>query len=452
LLVLSNPSFLNHHIDLLIWALLTFSIWGNPSHLQYIESQLKEVQVTSSEKIHIHKTGSHSGYLTYDGIDVNGKRTSDEIWERTRALEEHGDKVTKLSVVGYSLGGLIARYAIGILQSQEYFEEIEPINFVAFCSPHVGVLNPVNDRLFIKAYNLVSPHFLGHTGQQLFLNDKIGNLDGQIFPKPILVWMADPKSVFFKGLQSFKHVSLYSNVVNDRRCGWFTAAVSDNDPYHTMTNTSPSNLQVLYLKGYELVIIDQEIQVKFVKTKKVHAPSLFSKSMKWIKALGNIVLYTPLWSVYFIISSIIQRIKVSKRVHAYFRDSKNSLGHLYEYDDDDTFLNNISRTLSNKVNDRHDSFIESVNTAINTVYDQYPEDGEPDSDLVLVLEKPVLNLSPDQQYIIKNLNLLPLKKYAILIHNSKLTHAAAIVRYSLPTFDEGKVVVRHFVNEVFKQE
>ena len=75
-------------------------------------------------------------------MDVNGKRISDEVWEQTKLIEqEKGGKVTKFSVVKYSLGGLISRYCIGYLSSQGYFDNIEPINFTTFVH-HVGVLVP----------------------------------------------------------------------------------------------------------------------------------------------------------------------------------------------------------------------------------------------------------------------------------------------------------------------
>ena len=35
---------------------------------------------------------------------------------------------------------------------------------------------------------------------------------------------------------------------------------------------------------------------------------------------------------------------------------------------------------------------------------------------------------------------------------TKETHRGAIVRHEDPSFDEGKIIVRHFINEVFKIE
>ena len=102
----------NYHLIILVHG-----VWGNSSHLAYVEKQIHEnIHSYDGTILHTHKTGSHLGYLTYDGIDVNGKRISDEVWEQTKLIEqEKGGKVTKFSVVGYSLGGLISRYCIDIL-------------------------------------------------------------------------------------------------------------------------------------------------------------------------------------------------------------------------------------------------------------------------------------------------------------------------------------------------
>lgn len=41
-------------------------------------------------------------------------------------LGKNGKKVKKISIMGYSLGGLITRYAIGVLGQRGLFNTIEP--------------------------------------------------------------------------------------------------------------------------------------------------------------------------------------------------------------------------------------------------------------------------------------------------------------------------------------
>jgi hypothetical protein len=42
-------------------------------------------------------------------------------------LAKDGHDITKISFVGYSLGGLVARFAIGLLYSRGVFKEIQPV-------------------------------------------------------------------------------------------------------------------------------------------------------------------------------------------------------------------------------------------------------------------------------------------------------------------------------------
>jgi predicted alpha/beta-fold hydrolase len=42
-----------------------------------------------------------------------------------RRLEKDRNPVGKLSFVGYSMGGLVSRYAIGLLYAKGWFEKLE---------------------------------------------------------------------------------------------------------------------------------------------------------------------------------------------------------------------------------------------------------------------------------------------------------------------------------------
>lgn len=69
----------------------------------------------------------NAGSFTYDGIELGGERVTNEIEERLEELAREGHDIKRISIVGYSLGGLIARYAIGLLYSKGVFEKIEPV-------------------------------------------------------------------------------------------------------------------------------------------------------------------------------------------------------------------------------------------------------------------------------------------------------------------------------------
>jgi dienelactone hydrolase len=79
----------------------------------------------SAANLYILAAKRNSGSFTYDGIELGGERVCAEIEEELRLIEERGGKITKISIVGYSLGGLVARYAVGLLSSKGILDKLE---------------------------------------------------------------------------------------------------------------------------------------------------------------------------------------------------------------------------------------------------------------------------------------------------------------------------------------
>lgn len=79
------------------------------------------------EALHILVAKRNSGSFTYDGVERGGERVCLEIEEEIEALAKEGQEIKRLSMIGYSLGGLVARYAIGLLESKGLFEKITPV-------------------------------------------------------------------------------------------------------------------------------------------------------------------------------------------------------------------------------------------------------------------------------------------------------------------------------------
>ena len=102
--------------------------------------------------------------------------------------------ITKFSIVGYSLGidsfsksglilgGLISRYAVGLLYSRGVFEKIQPVNFTTFATPHLGIRH-INPGIFHNLANFLGPKVLSSSGRQMFIADRT--------PRPILLRMAE---------------------------------------------------------------------------------------------------------------------------------------------------------------------------------------------------------------------------------------------------------------------
>ncbi|KAK4938482.1 hypothetical protein LTR10_021111 [Elasticomyces elasticus] len=141
-------------------------------------------------------------------------------------------RITSISFISHSLGGLIQTYAIAYIQkhSPDFFDIIKPINFVAMASPFLGLSNenPVYVK-FALDFGLV-----GRTGQDLGLTWRpptiakngwgavIGSLtnDSQKAQreqdpgaKPLLRIL--PTGPAHIALKKFRNRTVYSNVVND---------------------------------------------------------------------------------------------------------------------------------------------------------------------------------------------------------------------------------------------
>jgi hypothetical protein len=61
------------------------------------------------------------------------------------------------------MGGLLARYAIGVLYAEKFFDDIEPLNFTTFATPHLGTKKP-RGTLVDRAFNFFAPLVIGRTG------------------------------------------------------------------------------------------------------------------------------------------------------------------------------------------------------------------------------------------------------------------------------------------------
>ncbi|KAH6681157.1 revertant of glycogen synthase kinase mutation [Plectosphaerella plurivora] len=142
-------------------------------------------------------------------------------------------KITSISFVGHSLGGLVQTYAVAYIQkhSPEFFELIKPINFVAMATPFLGLSN--ENPLYVKF--ALDFGLVGRTGQDLGLTWRaptiarsgwgaiVSNLGesahkrvvGESRPesKPLLRIL--PTGPAHTALKKFRNRTTYSNVVND---------------------------------------------------------------------------------------------------------------------------------------------------------------------------------------------------------------------------------------------
>ncbi|MCJ1226379.1 hypothetical protein MMC12_003029 [Toensbergia leucococca] len=154
------------------------------------------------------------------------------LYRSVKKPEYPAYKVTSISFIAHSLGGLTQMYAIAYIHkhSPHFFEEIKPINFVAMASPFLGLSN--ENPIYVKF--ALDFGLVGRTGQDLGLTWRaptmvrsgwgamIGGIgsegqrahrQGDPGSKPLLRVL--PTGPAFQVLKMFRNRTVYSNVVND---------------------------------------------------------------------------------------------------------------------------------------------------------------------------------------------------------------------------------------------
>ncbi|KAF9500074.1 DUF676-domain-containing protein [Pleurotus eryngii] len=177
-----STSFLPVHLLVLIHGM-----WGHPSHLHQLVRRMENkhhFSATSGTRLWVLNARTNSEELTYDGIDWGGERVVDEIDAEVRDITAGGGRVTRLSVTGYSLGGLIARYVVGILHQRGFFHDVEPINFNTIATPHIGMPRYAS---LLSALMAACAKHLSRTGEQFYCLDTWSTTG-----RSLLDVMADP--------------------------------------------------------------------------------------------------------------------------------------------------------------------------------------------------------------------------------------------------------------------
>ena len=145
--------------------------------------------------------------------------------DKVQELEKDGKEVSRFSVTGYSLGGLVGRYVIGILHQRKFFENVTPINFNTVATPNLGLVS--YRSLISRITSSLGPKLLSRTGEQFYCVDRWSRtgrplLDVMADPSELAIthrrahrlmttitWMSD--RIFFQALALFKHIRIYAN-------------------------------------------------------------------------------------------------------------------------------------------------------------------------------------------------------------------------------------------------
>ncbi|XP_010277037.1 PREDICTED: uncharacterized protein LOC104611600 [Nelumbo nucifera] len=227
---------------------LVHGILASPSDWTYVEAELKR---RLGSKFLIYASSSNTYTKTFTGIDGAGRRLANEVIQVVQQTES----LKKISFLAHSLGGLFARYTVGVLYSSntcisdhpddladssygksevsacsskgDTIAGLEPINFITLATPHLGVRGrkqlpfllgvPILEKLAAP----IAPFFVGRTGRQLFLTD------GKPSKPPLLLRMASDceDGKFISALGAFRCRIVYANVSYDHMVGWRTSSI-----------------------------------------------------------------------------------------------------------------------------------------------------------------------------------------------------------------------------------
>ncbi|WJX64347.1 hypothetical protein P8452_49143 [Trifolium repens] len=185
------------------------------------------------DKVFVHRSKQNVDKLAKDGVDVMGERLAREVIE----VIQRNPNMRKISFIAYSVGGLVARYAIGLLyrtpenepmQNSRNAESnadsvgticgLQAMNFITLATPHLGLSGHKQFPFLMGKTKLeriarkIAPWTDGKTGGHLFLTD------GAEQTHPLLLSMVTDSNecYFMSALRAFKCRVVYANVINDR--------------------------------------------------------------------------------------------------------------------------------------------------------------------------------------------------------------------------------------------
>lgn len=184
---------------------------GNSSHVAALANCLRSRLGGSALVV---CPSSFSILKTYDGIDVCSERVLSEL----RPLIKSSSTLRTISLIGYSMGGLMARYLAGALYV-ESFLGLLPLNLATVACPHLGPSlvprqpgEPSDSGIMLSMLRRLG----GRSGSQMALSD----------PEMLLPLMCHPRSVFYAGLRAFARRAAYASAAGDNTVPFWSAFIA----------------------------------------------------------------------------------------------------------------------------------------------------------------------------------------------------------------------------------
>jgi hypothetical protein len=449
--------------------------------MECIKQSLEAKYPPGKSRIDLLVPKSNKGFASYDGVKVGGMRIVEEIEEFIKVNSQPSNGVqkvyTKISFVGYSLGGLWSRYAIGLLLQKGLLKtpdnsdgKLEPVVFTTFASPHAGTSFHQN-TLRSNVSNAIGKSILGQSGMDLFLQPVAVGKNNKD-PRPMLEQLADPDGVFYKALAAFKHRMLFSNTINDRTVPFYTAYISVRDPFKqhgythvvhkphpdldptSVSSNSDEELESLVTTSYTETYAEVDL---FQSTYKVPDNHSKSKNMRWEEFQFHIALifFSPLLLTVFIPVSSISSLISYHRIRVYEMQYKENKSKTTDVTKHKRRRDSISEGVAEITGHAVDDFFGTRNPEQESISDaDETDDNAKDGDIsdqetlcnvVDTPDLPDLELSPLVFKIVDNLNQLEWEKHAVQFKRLH-SHAEIVNRRNKP--GQGEEVVRNWVKMI----
>ncbi|TYZ69456.1 hypothetical protein PybrP1_002750 [[Pythium] brassicae (nom. inval.)] len=249
--------YLPHHI-----VVLVHGNNGAPADFDAVEAALLR-KFGPAQVLIIKSAANHT--QTSLGVEVGGARLAEEVYRAVFEYELHPDAdVYKLSIVGHSLGGLYARFAIVPLIEKLSPLNVDYVSFVTICTPHLGSRRPRSESALKNVWRmgvhsvLGSRTIYGQTGIDLLVDnkrfaDEQTDNDTADLPPPLLEAMCSPDSAFIKALQRFRFGTLVAMTDGDVVVPYASASIRNFNPYPSvpLTERFPEWRWHIHHSGFE---------------------------------------------------------------------------------------------------------------------------------------------------------------------------------------------------------
>lgn len=202
------------YVELLV---LVHGLQGTVEDFTFFHEKLAQSPPAISGRLLVHATDVNTD-KTHDGIVEGGTRLAGDILR----IAAKYPSLRRISLVGFSLGGVYARYAIGLLfdRDRALVAGLEPSKLITVASPNLGVRNfGVYRYIPQPLLDVATKSFLCKTVEELVLND--GPTD------PLLLSMTtdeNPDGIpFMSALAAFAARTAYGNLRQDFMVTWGTS-------------------------------------------------------------------------------------------------------------------------------------------------------------------------------------------------------------------------------------